>query len=98
MSDLISLLWWYWIRKGGVKHLKRTFNYRNLAIFIADNLKFHIRLLGSFVHLKESIAEQPQEGKQYDHKGKDVTASNMLTTDIYSCWLTDISQMNDEIA
>ena len=98
MKVLIVFLWWNRVSKCRVKHFKRTFNCRNVAKIITDNLKFHIRLLGSFVHLKESIAEQPQEGKQYDHKGKDVTASNMLTTDIYSCWLTDISQMNDEIA
>ena len=86
MPKLTSLLWRYRIRERRIKHLKGTLNGRNVTIFITDDLQLHIRMLGSFVHLKESIAEQSQEGEYYYHKGKEVTACNMLTTDIYTCW------------
>ena len=72
MPKLTSLLWRYRIRERRVKHLKCMFNCRNVTIFIADDLQFHIRLLGSFIHLKESIAEKSQEGKHYDHKGASI--------------------------
>ena len=57
---------------------------------IADDLKLHIRLLGSLVHLKESVAEQSQEGKYQDHEGEEVTAGNMFAIDINTAFVYSI--------
>ena len=66
------------------------FNHRNVAKIVTDDLKLHIRLLGSFVHLKESVAEQSQEGKNQDHEGEEVTASNMFAIDVNTAFVYTI--------